>query len=65
MIRNSALAGIFGVTGDLTSEGTTLVSALGEPAVPVFSGIAAAYLVLTVPLGLLLDRIERQRAVTR
>jgi glutamate transport system permease protein len=65
MIKNSALAGVFGVTGDLTSEGIRLVSAVGEPAVPTFVGIAAGYLVLTVPLGISLDRIERRRAVTR
>lgn len=65
MIKNSALAGIFGVTGDLTSEGIRLVSALGEAAVPTFTGIAVGYLILTVPLGLLLDRIERRQAVAR
>jgi glutamate transport system permease protein len=65
MIKNSAIAGIFGVTGELLSEGLNLISALGEPAVPTFIGIAAGYLVLTVPLGLVLDQVERRRAVTR
>jgi glutamate transport system permease protein len=65
MIKNSALAGFFGVTGDLTSEGVTLISALGEPSVPTFIGIAVGYLIMTVPLGITLDRIERSRAVTR
>ncbi|HLT10957.1 MAG TPA: amino acid ABC transporter permease [Micromonosporaceae bacterium] len=65
MIKNSALAGIFGVTGDLTSEGQRMISALGQSAVPTFIGIAAGFLVLTMPLGYLLDRLEKQRAVTR
>jgi glutamate transport system permease protein len=65
MIKNSALAGFFGVTGDLSSEGVRLVSAVGEAAVPTFIGIATAYLVMTVPLGLMLDRLERRRAVAR
>jgi glutamate transport system permease protein len=65
MIKNSALAGFFGVTGDLASEGGRLISALGEAAIPTFIGVAGGYLVLTVPLGFLLDRLERQRAVTR
>jgi glutamate transport system permease protein len=65
MIKNSALAGFFGVVGDLSSEGVRLTSALGEAAIPVFIGIAAGFLVLTVPLGLLLDWVERRRAVAR
>ena len=65
MIKNSALAGIFGVTGDLMQVSDDLVSARGLPLVPVFVGIAAGYLLLTVPLGLWLDRIERRRVVAR
>jgi glutamate transport system permease protein len=65
MIKNSALSGFFGVAGDLSSEGVRLTSSLGEAPIPVFIGIAAGFLVLTVPLGLLLDRIERRRAVAR
>ena len=65
MIKNSALAGFFGVVGDLSSSAQALVSAGGEPAIPVFIGISVGFLVLTVPLGLFLDRIERRRAVAR
>jgi glutamate transport system permease protein len=63
MIKNSALAGFFGVTGDLTSSGTNLTSQAGEAIIPVFIGISIGFLLLTVPLGLLLDRVERRRAV--
>ncbi|MGW4467041.1 amino acid ABC transporter permease [Micromonospora sp. NPDC004704] len=63
MIKNSALAGFFGVVGDLSSSGTNLTSQGGEPIIPVFVGICIGFLLLTVPLGLLLDRVERRRAV--
>lgn len=65
MIKNSALAGFFGVVGDLSNSATDLVTAQGEPVIPVFIGISLGFLVLTVPLGLLLDRVERRRAVAR
>jgi glutamate transport system permease protein len=65
MIKNSALAGAFGVVGDLFQTSDQLTSAQGLPAIPVFIGVAAGYLILTIPLGLLLDRIERRQAVAR
>lgn len=65
MIKNSALAGFFGVVGDLSSTADTLVSAGGEAIIPVFIGISFYYLIMTVPLGLLLDRLEARRAVTK
>lgn len=65
MIKNSALAGFFGVVGDLSASGNQLTSAVGEPVIPVFIGISLGYLVMTVPLGLLLDYVERRRTVAR
>lgn len=67
MIKNSAIAGFMGLSGDLSSEGQRLVSA-GEnnvtyDLVPVFIGISIGFLIMTVPLGLLLDRVEKRRAV--
>jgi glutamate transport system permease protein len=59
MIKNSALAGFFGVAGDLSQTADTLVSAEGLPLIPVFIGISLGYLIMTVPLGILLDRVER------
>jgi glutamate transport system permease protein len=64
MIKNSALAGIFGVTGDLMQVSDDF-SAKGLPIVPVFIGVAVGYLILTVPLGLFIDRVERRQAVAR
>jgi glutamate transport system permease protein len=65
MIKNSALAGFFGLVGDLSNSGVNLTSALGEPIIPVFIGVSIGFLIMTVPLGLLLDRVERRRAVAR
>jgi glutamate transport system permease protein len=65
MIKNSALAGFFGVVGDLSANAVALTSAGGYPIIPVFIGISVGYLIMTVPLGLLLDRVERRRAVLR
>jgi glutamate transport system permease protein len=65
MIKNSALAGFFGLTGDLAATFQRLVSAGGQAAVPVFLAVAAGFLVMTVPLGLLLDQVERRRAAAR
>ncbi|BCB87788.1 amino acid ABC transporter permease [Phytohabitans suffuscus] len=65
MIKNSALAGFFGLVGDLSNSGVNLTSALGEPIIPVFIGVSIGFLIMTVPLGLLLDHIERRRAVAR
>jgi glutamate transport system permease protein len=65
MIKNSALAGFFGVVGDLAQTSDQLTSAEGQPVIPVFIGISIGYLIMTVPLGLLLDRVERRRAVAR
>lgn len=65
MIKNSALAGFMGVVGDLSNAAQELVTAEGEAVIPVFIGISLGYLVMTMPLGLLLDRLEKQRAVAR
>lgn len=65
MIKNSALAGFVGVTGELSSAAQDLVTVRGYAAVPVFIGIAAGFLIMTMPLGLALDRIERRQALAR
>lgn len=61
MIKNSALAGFFGLTGDLSANANHLISALGQPAVPVFLGTSIGFLIMTVPLGLALDQVEKRR----
>lgn len=63
MIKNSALIGFFGVVGDLSSAADQLTGAEGYAFIPVATGISIGYLIMTVPLGALLDRIERRQAV--
>ena len=65
MIKNSALAGFFGVVGDLSNSGYGLITVQGEPTIPIMIGISIGFLIMTVPLGILLDRIEKRRAVAR
>ncbi|MET7970746.1 amino acid ABC transporter permease [Micromonospora sp. NPDC005305] len=65
MIKNSALIGFFGVIGDLSQTADQLTSAGGYAFIPVAIGISVGYLIMTVPLGALLDRIEKRQAVAR
>jgi glutamate transport system permease protein len=65
MMKNSALAGVFGVVGDLFQTSDQLTSSQGLPVIPIFIGVATGYLVMTVPFGLLLDRFERRQLVAR
>lgn len=61
MIKNSALAGFFGLVGDLMQTADVLTSQEGQPLIPVFIGISIGYLVMTIPLGITLDRVEKGR----
>jgi glutamate transport system permease protein len=65
MFKNSAVVGAFGVGGDLWSTGLTLTSARGYPTLPVFTGVAIGFLVITLPAGALLQLIERKVAIAR
>ena len=64
MIKNSAIVGAFGVTGELFSvdAGNT---ALGYSALSSLTGVAIAYLVITIPAGIALGGIERKIEVKR
>jgi glutamate transport system permease protein len=65
MIKNSAVAGFFGVAGDLSSVGDTLTSARGYAALPVPLGVLVGFWLLTLPTGALLALVERRTAVAR
>lgn len=65
MIKNSAIFGFMGLSGDLAGTFQRLVSAQGLPAIPIFIGVALGFLVMTVPLGLTLDLVEKRQAVAR
>jgi glutamate transport system permease protein len=67
MIKNSALAAAFGVIGTLMGVVDELVSQQGYSTVPVFLGVIAGFLTITIPLGLLIDLVEwfQKKAVQR
>jgi glutamate transport system permease protein len=65
MIKNSAIVGAFGVGGELFSVQARLTSAQGLDLIPVLLGVAAGYLIITIPAGLALGIIERRVAVAR
>lgn len=65
MFKNSAVVGAFGVGRDLWSVGRDLTSAQGFSYVPVLTGVAIGYLVITLTGGALLAVIERKVAIAR
>ncbi|MGQ0630256.1 MAG: amino acid ABC transporter permease [Sporichthyaceae bacterium] len=65
MIKNSAIVGAFGVGGELFGIINTLTGSQGLDALPVITGVAVGYLLLTIPAGLLLGVLERRVAVQR
>ncbi|WP_231250813.1 amino acid ABC transporter permease [Nocardioides furvisabuli] len=65
MFKNSAVVGAFGVGGDLYSVGRNLTSAQGFSYIPVLTGVAIGYLVITLAAGALLAVIERKVAIAR
>jgi glutamate transport system permease protein len=64
MIKNSAIVGAFGVTGELFSVDAAN-TALGYSALSSLTGVAIAYLVITIPAGIALGAIERRIGVKR
>ena len=65
MFTNSAVVGAFGVGRDLFSVGESLTSAQGFAALPVLTGVAVGYLLITLPAGALLAVLERRMAIIR
>ena len=65
MFKNSAIVGAFGVGGELFSVGNQLTSAEGYAALPVLTGVAIGYLLITIPSGIALSVIERRVAIAR
>jgi glutamate transport system permease protein len=62
--KNSAIAAAFGVT-ELTATGLRVAVGNPDAVVPVFLGVAVAYLVLTLPTGQLVGWLERKVAIMR
>lgn len=65
MFKNSAVVGAFGVGRDLYSLSERLTSSQGLAYIPVLTGVAIGYLVITLSAGLLLGLIERKVAIAR
>ena len=65
MFKNSAVVGAFGVGRDLFSVGESLTSAQGFAALPVLTGVAIGYLLITLPAGVSLGVLERRVAIAR
>lgn len=65
MFKNSAVVGAFGVGGDLFSVGASLSSAQGYATLPVLTGVAIAYLCITLPAGGILAWVEQKVAIAR
>ncbi len=65
MLKNFAVVGAFGVGRDIFSVGERLTSAQGYAALPVLTGVAIAYLLITLPAGALLGALERKVAILR
>ncbi len=62
--KNSSIAAAFAVT-ELTAVGKRLAPANPSAVIPVLAGVAVAYLLLTVPTGLLFGWLERKVAIVR
>jgi glutamate transport system permease protein len=65
MIKNAAVVGAFGVTGELFGVTNSLISAQGYPAIPVLTGVVIGYLLLIMPLVGLLRIVEGRLVVVR
>ena len=65
MFKNSAVVGAFGVGRDLFSVGESLTSAQGYAALPILTGVAVGYLLITLPAGFGLGVLERKVAIAR
>ena len=65
MFKNSAVVGAFGVGQDLYSVGRNLTSSQGYAYIPVLTGVAIGYLMITLTAGLLLGLVERKVAIAR
>lgn len=63
LIKNSALAALISVD-ELGGTTEQLINETAQP-IPIFIGAAIAYLVLTIPSGLVLGGIERRLAIRR
>ncbi len=65
MFKNSAVVGALGVGQDLFSLSATLTSARGLAYIPVLTGVAVGYLIITLSAAAILEFLERKVAIAR
>lgn len=61
MLKNSALASAFGASAVLMGVVPELVGQKDYQTEPVFLGVVVGYLIMTIPLGLVIDAVERSQ----
>ncbi|GMA27109.1 amino acid ABC transporter permease [Arenivirga flava] len=64
LTKNTSVAAGFGV-GELFLLGRRLANANGNAVIPILLGVVTFYLIITIPLGLIANRIEKKVAVLR
>lgn len=64
LVKNSSIGAAFAVT-EITAVATRLANEFGQAVIAVFLGAAVAYLLITIPSGLLLGVLERRVAIVR
>jgi glutamate transport system permease protein len=62
LTKNTSIAAAFGAV-ELTAIGTRLANANGDAVIPLLTGVAVCYLVITLPSGWLAGWLERRVAV--
>ncbi len=65
MMKNSAIAGLFGVPGDLISNADSLIGAGGEPALTVLLWTCLGYWLFILPCAALLAAAEKKVTIAR
>lgn len=63
LVKNSSIASVIAV-GELQYEVSRLVNDTARP-IPLFLGACAAYLVITIPSGVLIEALDRRLAIRR
>ncbi|GAB2676959.1 amino acid ABC transporter permease [Saccharopolyspora gloriosae] len=64
LTKSSAIASAFGVA-ELLASTTALVTIESDAVIPILLACSAFYLVITIPAGLLAERLEKKVAVAR
>lgn len=64
LVKNSSIGAAFAIT-EITAVALRLSNQFGQAVLAIFAGAAVAYLLITIPSGLLLGVLERKVAILR